>query len=233
MYNQQKIAGTKKIVFLIASLLLVVLGVLIGVGLTGSNKPTKEVKEISQAVTAKPPKELSTKQVEAFLIAYYTKKDLGENRIRYEPLVTMGLLNELKEIELEPVNQAYKGYIVDQVFESADIYVDTVNSSAIAMVTYKNTQLATKGTYENSLANQTHQESIKLTFLQQGKKYLVNRVDYVTLSQPLSHPRNTYKVTNDTIGVQQVEETSKEAQAIQEVTENDTYEQEEYSYDSE
>lgn len=196
----------KRMGYVVIGGLIFLIGLGIGIGITNKENSKKVEEPKKEVVTPPKAKEITNKQVKDFLIAYYTKKDLGENRKRYEPFVTTNMLNELIEIEAEPVNQAYKGYIVDQVFEKADIYVDTENQAAIATVSYKNTQLPTKGSYENALENQYHEEVIKISFIQQGKRYLVNRIDYVALTQPVSQSRNTYKTTNSTMGVQQVEE---------------------------
>lgn len=216
MYDEKKVKRVRLAIAVVSATIIFIIGLAIGSSVNSSKNATaekpKETKVIEKETT------LSAKTVERFLIAYYTKKDLGENRKRYEPLVTTTMLNDLISTENEPVNQAYKGYIVDQVFEDADIYVDTTNSSAIAMVNYKNTQLATKGSYENALENQSHQEAIKLTFLKQGKSFLVNRLDYVSLTQPLSQPRNTYKTTDNVEGVQSIEQTTEEKEALDKAT---------------
>lgn len=222
MYNQAKIKRTTKLIVTVSSVVLLLVGFLIGSGTAKSSEQKKQEKiEEKKSSNKKPEKEssLSSSTVEKFLIAHYTKKDLGENRNRYEPLVTTSMLNEMIATEKEPVNQAYKGYLVNQVFEKADIYVNTEDSSAIAFVTYKNTQLSEKGSYENALKDQTHQEAIKLTFLKQGKSFLVNRMEYVSLTQPLSESRNSYKSTNEAIGVQRVEETDEEKEALEQAKE--------------
>lgn len=159
MYDEKKIKLVKTTVTVVISVLLLVLGVVIGSSLNRSttDKNTSETKVES---VEKKSKDLTTKEVKDFLIAYYTKKDLGENRNRYSPLVTVSMYNELVETENEPVNQAYKGYIVNQVFDSAEIYVDTENSSAIAIVSYKSTQRSEKGSDFNALENQFQQEAI-------------------------------------------------------------------------
>lgn len=217
MYNQEKLGRFSKLISVVVCVIILIVGILIGVGI---QQPEKETKNKTNETTVKKEKEtvLTTDTVNDFLIAYYTKKDLEENRSRYKPLVTTSMMNQLITTEEEPVNQAYKGYIVNQVFEKADIYVDTVNSSAIAMVTYKNTQRATKGSDENALQNQTNQEAIKLTFLKQGKEFLVNRMDYISLTQPLSQSRNTYKATNTVEGVQSIEQTTEEKEALDKAT---------------
>ncbi|WP_254558615.1 hypothetical protein, partial [Salmonella enterica] len=86
-------------------------------------------------------KKLSDSTVNKFLIAYYTKKDLGENDNRYKLLMTDSMYNQATSNEKLPVNQAYKGYVIDQVFSKADIYINQKDLTAICNVTYKNTQL--------------------------------------------------------------------------------------------
>lgn len=203
MYNLEKLNLAKKLIVVVAGVFLLLIGFLIGTSVASKTVKTEQpiIKEVKKE---KATKALKTKNVKDFLIAYYTKKDLGENKNRYEPLVTTSMFQELQTEEESPVNQAYKGYIVNQVFEKADIYVDTENLAAIAIVTYKNTQRTTKGTDENALVNQTHHEAIKLTFLKQGKNYLVNRFAYVALSEPLSDPQNTYRAVESTVGIQNV-----------------------------
>lgn len=107
----EKLSRYKKIVFVGGSLLLIVLIFLIGL----SVGQRKQVNTNEKQVKVEKKEELTTSTVKKFLIAYYTKKDLGENRNRYEPLVTSAMYNELVNVEKQPVNQAYKGYVVNQV----------------------------------------------------------------------------------------------------------------------
>lgn len=193
MVNAKKLEVVKKIILIVSCVGLLVIGLVLGSSLSQKKTEKTKPKETTEAVK-EDTKTLTTKEVEDFLIAYYTKKDVGENRNRYEPLVTTYLFNDLVEQEEQPVNQAYKGYNVNQVFDQADIYVDTTHSTAIAFITYKYTQRAHKGTDEGALLNQTEQEAIKLTFLKQGKKFLVNKTGYVSLTEPLEGGFNNYKL---------------------------------------
>ncbi|EKI2454834.1 hypothetical protein PDO32_003095, partial [Enterococcus faecalis] len=136
MYNMEKLSRYKKIAFIGGSLLLIVLIFLIGL----SVGQRKQVNTNEKQVKVEKKEELTTSTVKKFLIAYYTKKDLGENRNRYEPLVTSAMYNELVNVEKQPVNQAYKGYVVNQVLDTCKIYIDTENNEVIVDVTYKNTQ---------------------------------------------------------------------------------------------
>lgn len=197
MYNQKKILKFKKLGIVFVSVILLLAGFSVGFGM-GAVKKKNTVEPVKKEVVEKK-KELTSDRVNKFLIAYYTKKDLGENRNRYEPLVTEAMLNELTAEENQPVNQAYKGYVVNQVLDSAEIYVNNEENTVICTVTYKNTQRVKKGTDDGALRNQSNQEAIKLTFLKQGKQYVVNKLEPVTLASanPLGNERNSYKSTTN------------------------------------
>lgn len=139
--------------------------------------------------------ELTPKLVNQFLLAFFTKKDLGENRNRYKPLMTETMYNQATAEEEEPVNQAYKGYVVNQVLETADIYLNEKDLSAICVVTYKNTQRTKLGTDQGALMNQSNKESVKLTYIKEGDKFFVNKVEPVLVSddQAVLKTRNAYK----------------------------------------
>jgi len=196
MYDEKKIALIKKIGTIAICALLLLAGFATGFGVGSSKKKTAAEPEKPKVVEVK--EELTAETVNKFLIAYYTKKDLGENRNRYEPLVTTAMYNQLTTEEEQPVNQAYKGYVVNQVLDSAQIYVNTDDNSAICVVTYKNTQRMKKGTDDGALLNQSNQESIKLTFLKQGKQFLVNQVSSVIVENSLISNRNSYNTAVET-----------------------------------
>ena len=54
-------------------------------------------------------------------------------------------------VEKQPVNQAYKGYVVNQVLDTYKIYIDTENNEVIVDVTYKNTQRTKRNNDEGAL----------------------------------------------------------------------------------
>lgn len=197
MYNQKKILKFKKLGIVIVSIILLLAGFSVGFGM-GAIKKKNTVAPVKKEVVEKK-NDLTSDTVSKFLVAYYTKKDLGENRNRYEPLITQAMLNELTAEENQPVNQAYKGYVVNQVLDSAEIYVNNEENTVICTVTYKNTQRVKQGTDDGALRNQSNQEAIKLTFLKQGKQYLVNKLEPITVSSanPLGNERNSYKSTTN------------------------------------
>ncbi|HFK2861048.1 TPA: hypothetical protein ACGY69_002763 [Enterococcus faecalis] len=188
MYNMEKLSRYKKIAFIGGSLLLIVLIFLIGL----SVGQRKQVNINEKQVKVEKKEELTTSTVKKFLIAYYTKKDLGENRNRYEPLVTSAMYNELVNVEKQPVNQAYKGYVVNQVLDTYKIYIDTENNEVIVDVTYKNTQRTKRNNDEGALKNQSNQEALKLTFVKQGANFLVDKMAPVTLTNELQEEPNSY-----------------------------------------
>ncbi|WP_157456816.1 hypothetical protein [Carnobacterium maltaromaticum] len=197
MYNQKKILKFKKLGIVFVSIILLLAGFSVGFGM-GAIKKKNTVAPVKKEVVEKE-NDLTSDTVSKFLVAYYTKKDLGENRNRYEPLITQAMLNELTAEENQPVNQAYKGYVVNQVLDSAEIYVNNEENTVICTVTYKNTQRVKQGTDDGALINQSNQEAIKLTFLKQGKQYLVNKLEPITVSSanPLGNERNSYKSTTN------------------------------------
>ena len=197
MYDQKKILKFKKLGIVLVSIILLLAGFSVGFGM-GAIKKKNTVEPVKKEVVEKKD-DLTSDTVSKFLVAYYTKKDLGENRNRYEPLVTTAMFNELTAEENQPVNQAYKGYVVNQVLDSAEIYVNNEENTVICTVTYKNTQRVKQGTDDGALRNQSNQEAIKLTFLKQGKQYLVNKLEPITVSSanPLGNERNSYKSTSN------------------------------------
>lgn len=191
MYNENKLRRVKKIGAVGIGFLVFFL--VLSVGITIGEKKQRSIPHKQEKTEQK--QELTSDTVNKFLIAFYTKKDLGENRNRYEPLVTTGMYNELVAEENQPVNQAYKGYVVNQVLESAKIYINTESKEAICEVTYKNTQRTKINNDKGALKNQSNKEAIKLTFIEQGKQYLVDKMDPVTLSNYVQKETNTYKET--------------------------------------
>ena len=125
---------------------------------------------------------MSQKQVKDFLVAYFTKKDLEENRERYRPFMTKGLYTSEVNQEDKAVNQAYKGYVVDYVFQSAQIYIDQENLTAIAQVRYSNTLLSKKNNYDKAQTNVANETTLKLTYSKQDGKLLLNSKEQLLLT---------------------------------------------------
>ena len=197
MYNEKKV----KLIRRFAIVVLFVAGILTGFGVgqlvnkqEAKNEPkqTNTVKKTIEDKTKK--KELTSKDVENFLIAYYTKKDLSENRKRYKPFMTNSMYTQETDIEELPINQAYKGYVINQVFDEADIYIDSENLVALVEVKYHNTQLVEKGTTEGALVDTPETQTLKLTFTEENKRFKVNNINKIFLTTTGETPRNnTYE----------------------------------------
>lgn len=178
MYNENKIKQFRKLLTGVALVIALMIG--FGIGSLGKQEAVKKIEKPKVAETK--PSTLTEGRVKQFLIAYYTKKDLSENRNRYKPMMTEAMYKQATAQEDLPVNQAYKGYTINQVFDSSQIYIDNSNLTAICEVTYHNTQLKEKNSMKDALKNQSNTESIKLSFVKQGNDYLVNAIDGVMLT---------------------------------------------------
>ncbi|WP_285012553.1 hypothetical protein [Lactococcus formosensis] len=184
MYNEKKIKLLKKLGVAAAALLLFLTAFAIG-SKVGNSKKEVAVNEAKKSQKVEKPKGLTEEQVNDFLVKYYTRKDLGENRNRYKPLMTDAMYTQSISNEELPINQAYKGYTIDQVFTKSTNYIDQEHSTAICQVSYKNTQLQKLGTKKGALINQNNDATIQLTFIKQGDKYLVNNISPVVLDIPV------------------------------------------------
>lgn len=184
MYNEKKIKLLKKMGVAIAALLLSLTAFAIG-SKVGNSKKEVAVNEAKKAQKVEKPKGLTEDQVNDFLVKYYTRKDLGENRNRYKPLITDAMYTQSVTNEELPINQAYKGYTIDQVFTKSTNYIDQEHLTAICQVSYKNTQLQKLGTKKGALINQNNDATVQLTFIKQGDKYLVNNIAPVVLDIPV------------------------------------------------
>lgn len=178
MYNENKMKRVRKLLIGVSVVVALIIG--FGVGSLGKKEANKEVEKPKVSETKS--MTLTEERVKQFLIAYYTKKDLSENRNRYKPMMTEAMYKQETNQEDLPVNQAYKGYTVNQVFDSAKIYVDDTNLTAICEVTYHNTQLKEKNSIKNALKDQSNTESIKISYVKQGNDYLVNNINGVMLT---------------------------------------------------
>lgn len=225
MYNLKKLEGAKKILWAVVIVFTLLFGVVIGTGIGSKQEAKKQTKQVKQEVKQPIEKNLSETTVNQFLISYYTKENLGENQSRYKPLVTTPMFNELTADEEQPVNQAFKDYLVNQVFDYADIYINQTDLTVICKVTYHYTKRTVKGSDNGALMNQNGEETIQLTFEKQGKEFLVSRLEYLQVSTPISKPQNDFKTT---LEIEELAESTEEKAAIlnSEVTEtNETTDQ--------
>uniref|UniRef100_UPI0004627C37 hypothetical protein n=1 Tax=Streptococcus suis TaxID=1307 RepID=UPI0004627C37 len=142
MIDEEKVKRLRMITGGIGLVLLLLLSY--GVGQLTAPKPSQE----ETSTQTKTKEELAYQDVNDFLSAYYTKKDLGTNRNRYKPFMTENLYKQEVSKEEEAVSQTYKGYVVDFEFKEADIYINTKTNIALVQVTYTNTLLEKKDNYD-------------------------------------------------------------------------------------
>ena len=153
MYNQKLIKMVKGLLIGVAAVLCFILGYSIAQVQQNLSQNSQIQEEAKQKPEEKQQEQLSLteQQVEDFLIAYYTKKDLEENRPRYKPFMTDSMYQETVQEEQKPVNQTYKGYVVDQSYESGSIYIDKTHKVALAQIKYTSTTLTEKDNRDSKL----------------------------------------------------------------------------------
>lgn len=173
MIDTQKVSFLKRVVMGVILLLVFLVG--LGFGQMGHHK---EVTPKSQQTTkaAKEGTALTNKWVTSFLVAYYTKKDLGENRNRYKEYMTEGLYTATVSEENEAQNQAYEGYVVNFTFSSAKLYINTKDKEVIAQVHYTNDLLQKKNSSSGAQTNVDNSTTLKLSYTEVNGKYLVNQM---------------------------------------------------------
>lgn len=199
MVNQKLVTFIKTVAFILGAIVLVVMGYLVGDGVRGKQQQqaiTQTQESISQqssSNTAQNGEGITQQGVKDFLIAYYTRKELSENRNRFKPFMTEGLYQAIVNEEEKPVNQAYKGYVVDEVFTDANIYIDSVKNEVLVTVKYNQVYLAKKNNYEQSTVK-NNTDTIKLTYVKNNGNWLINQMEKMSL----------VKATNQTnmLGVQ-------------------------------
>lgn len=181
MLDMDKLKRVKVMGLVVGAVLLLLIGY--GIGASGKNTSSNPSSKENKTTTIKSEKtkELTQKQVKNFLVSYYTKKDLSENRNRYKEYMTDAMYNQEISIEEEATNQAYKGYVVDFIFKDAEIYIDAKNKVAIAKVRYTNILLAKKNNYEKAQKNVSNESTLRLTYAQQNNKLLVNKKESILL----------------------------------------------------
>lgn len=181
MYNERLV----KLLKIGVAILLAALIFSLGYGAAAvQSKMNKKEAPTSQTVKKKETEahELKRKEVEDFLIAYYTRKDLGENRKRYKPFMTEGLYNATVSDEDTPLQKTYKGYVVDRIYQNATIYIDSENKEVIAQVRYSQTILEEKDNRDGKSYNEEGNATLRLQYSETENKFLVNNIEPILLS---------------------------------------------------
>lgn len=192
MIDTNKLTWFKRLFLVIGFIIIFLLG--LGFGQMGktNQKQVTTPKTTTKKTTAG--SQLTEKWVKKFLIAYYTKKDLEENRNRYKEYMTEGMYNATVSEEETAQNQAYKGYVVNFEFQSAQIYIDQTNEKVICYVNYTNDLLQEKDSSEGAQTDVSNTTIIQLTYSKVDKTYLVNNMStlLITDSQDPTSSQEAY-----------------------------------------
>lgn len=167
---------------IIGYILLLIVAVVIGVGVGQSMTTSEQKKENAENQEAKSEQVLTQEQVKEFLLNYYTKKDLGENRNRYKDYMTDGLYKQQIAKEEEPVNQTYKGFVIDFKFKSAEIFINQEKLQVITQVNYVNTLLDDKKNLETAQRDVLNKKTLRLSYINDNGTLKVNKIESIILT---------------------------------------------------
>ncbi|HFI0539407.1 TPA: hypothetical protein ACGO3M_000506 [Streptococcus suis] len=183
MIDNQMETILRRVALIVVGIVILFFGIGIGsIGKTTSNQIKSTTNDAKIATQS--PTELTREMVNDFLIAYYTKTDLGENQNRYKPFMTESMYQKELAKESEPAQLVYQGYIVNQEFQKAIIFIDEVNHLAYATVTYSNLQRQEKDSDVNAFSR-TFETTLKLTYTIQDNKLLINDLSEVTITDKI------------------------------------------------
>lgn len=164
-------------------ILLVIIAVVVGVGIGQSMSGSKAKEDKTQAQQTASEQNLTQEEVNEFLLHYFTKKDLGENRNRYKEYMTDGLYQQEVAKEKEPVSQTYKGFVVDFKFKSAEIFINQDRLQVLTQVNYVNTLLDEKKNYDTAQKDVMNKLTLRLTYVKDSKgNYKVNKIESIILT---------------------------------------------------
>ena len=171
-----------KILKIVGWILLVILAALIGFSAgQGSTKTKIQEKPKQKTTVASSSFNVKQKDVEEFLLNYYTKKDLGENRKRYKEYMTEGMYSQEVAKEDEPQNQTYKGFVVDFEYQGSEIYIDEKNHQVLAQVRYTNTLLDEKKNYDSAVKDVQNETVLKLSYSEDNGKFKISKIETMAL----------------------------------------------------
>lgn len=192
MIDEFKVTFFKRVMMIVGIIIIF----LIGLGFGSMSKKTDNQSSSHTTLTKKVKEghQLTEDWVKQFLIAYYTKKDLEENRNRYKDYMTDGMYNAAVSEEETAQNQAYKGFVVNFEFKDAQIYIDKTNDKVICYVNYTNDLLQKKNSTEGAQTGVDNNTIIQLTYNKVDGKYLVNNMStlLITDSQDPTASQNSY-----------------------------------------
>lgn len=208
MYDDNKVKLVRKAITAIIGFICLIVGIACGMWIGDSNTPrqqaTSTVEEVSKSAESKT---LTADKVKEFLLAYYTKKDVGENQERYKEFMTEQLYAQQVKLDESPVTQAYKGYVLNQVYDKATVYIDEENLSALVEVTYTNVQTTKRNNAEAGV-KMSEKATIKLSYAKDKGEYLVNRIEPILLKKTTNNEKTTPSTTPE-VNTETTEQTTK------------------------
>lgn len=217
MYDDNKVKLVRKAITAIIGFICLIVGIAFGMWIGGSNTPrqqaTSTVEEVSKSAESKT---LTADKVKEFLLAYYTKKDVGENQERYKEFMTEQLYAQQVKLDESPVTQAYKGYVLNQVYDKATVYIDEENLSALVEVTYTNVQTTKRNNAEAGV-KMSEKATIKLSYAKDKGEYLVNRIEPILLKKTTNNEKTTPSTTPE-VNTETTEQTTKKETTQQPTT---------------
>ena len=215
MIDLKKLKALKIIGYVFLVIVAVVVGV--GIGQTLSGGQTKTTKTEAKQETTETA--LTQEQVEDFLISYFTKKDLGENRNRYKEYMTDGLYQQEVAKEEEPTSQTYKGFVVDFAYKSSEIFINQEDLSVIVQVNYVNTLLDEKKNYDTAQKDVMNKLTLRLTYVNEKGTLKVNKMESIILTDQTGD----YGILdNTTTSSEETESSSEDTSASENSTESST-----------
>ena len=207
MYDDNKVKLVRKAITAIIGVICLIVGIACGMWIGGSNMPRQQATTVEEVSKTAESKTLTADKVKEFLLAYYTKKDVGENQERYKEFMTEQLYAQQVKLDESPVTQAYKGYVLNQVFDKATIYIDEENLSALVEVTYTNVQTTKRNNAEAGV-KMSEKATIKLSYAKDKGEYLVNRIEPILLKKTTNNEKTTPSTTPE-VNTETTEQTTK------------------------
>jgi len=217
VYDDNKVKLVRKAITAIIGFICLIVGIACGMWIGGSStlrqQATSTVEEVSKSAESKT---LTADKVKEFLLAYYTKKDVGENQERYKEFMTEQLYAQQVKLDESPVTQAYKGYVLNQVYDKATVYIDEENLSALVEVTYTNVQTTKRNNAEAGV-KMSEKATIKLSYAKDKGEYLVNRIEPILLKKTTNNEKTTPSTTPE-VNTETTEQTTKKETTQQPTT---------------
>jgi hypothetical protein len=123
------------------------------------------------------------KWVNRFLIAYYTKKELGENHTRMRGFMKKSLFESIVKRDELPVHLAYKDVMRDQVLSKTEIYDDR-DGLTVLTVTHYHYQLNVVQKDGSMTSKKVEEvEALKLRIIRVGAERKIAGIEKMTIEK--------------------------------------------------